>query len=116
MGDVGRLLLAMMLKERCRLSKPWLYMSEYFEKHRDEYAERLFNVSARNEWTEWIEFCLLGVVSQAEQTINRCERLRKIREAFEQRLHAIRGTTAAPDRGRHLSFTICAGRRHGKAP
>ncbi len=92
-GRVGRLLLAMMLKERCRLSKPWLYMSEYFEKHRDEYAERLFNVSARNEWTEWIEFCLLGVVSQAEQTINRCERLRKIREAFEQRLHAIRGTT-----------------------
>ncbi len=28
-GRVGRLLLAMMLKQLCGLSKPWLYMSEY---------------------------------------------------------------------------------------
>jgi Fic family protein len=91
-GRVGRLLLAMMLKERCKLSKPWLYMSEYFEKQRDEYAERLFSVSARSDWRGWIEFCLRGVVSQAEQTINRCERLRKIREAFEERVHAVGGS------------------------
>ena len=55
-GRVGRLLLAMMLKDRCELSKPWLYMSEYFEKQHDEYAQRLFNVSARSDWSGWIEF------------------------------------------------------------
>jgi Fic family protein len=91
-GRVGRLLLAMMLKERCGLSKPWLYMSEYFENRHDEYNERLFNVSAKNDWTAWIEFCLRGVVSQAKQTILRCERLRAIREAFSENIQQIGGS------------------------
>ena len=33
----------MMLKQQCGLLKPWLYMSEYFEKHHDEYTQKLFN-------------------------------------------------------------------------
>jgi Fic family protein len=90
-GRVGRLLLAVMLKERCLLSKPWLYMSEYFEKHHDEYAERLFNTSAANDWAGWIEFCLRGVVTQAKQTVARCERLREIRDAFETRIQEVGG-------------------------
>jgi len=61
-GRVGRLLLAIMLQQRCGLSKPWLYLSDYFERHRDEYVERLFNVSAKADWNGWIEFCLRGAV------------------------------------------------------
>jgi Fic family protein len=90
-GRVGRLLLAIMLKERCDLSKPWLYMSEYFEKYRDEYTARLFNVSAKSDWTGWLEFCLRGVVNQARQTISRCERLREIRETYAARLQQVGG-------------------------
>lgn len=91
-GRVGRLFLALMLKQRCGLSKPWLYMSEYFEKNRDEYIERLFNVSAVGDWDRWIEFCLRGVVSQARQTTERCERIRAIRETFTQKVHEIGGS------------------------
>jgi Fic family protein len=90
-GRVGRLFLALMLKQRCELSKPWLYMSEYFEKNREEYIERLFNVSAAGDWNRWIEFCLRGVVSQAKQTIERCERIRAIRETFTKKVHEIGG-------------------------
>jgi Fic family protein len=90
-GRVGRLFLALMLKQRCRLSKPWLYMSEYFEKNREEYIERLFNVSADGDWDRWIEFCLRGVVSQAKQTIERCERIRMIREAFAKKVQEVGG-------------------------
>lgn len=91
-GRVGRLLLAIMLRQRCGLSKPWLYMSEYFEKNHEEYAERLFNVSAASDWEGWIEFCLRGVISQAQQTITRCERLRVIREEYARRLQEVGGS------------------------
>ena len=90
-GRVGRLLLAIMLKQCCDFSKPWLYMSEYYEKHREEYMQRLFNVSASADWDGWIEFCLRGTVFQARDTIRRCELLLKIREGFMQRIKAVGG-------------------------
>ena len=33
-----------MLKQSCGLTKPWLYMSEYFENNQEEYYQRLFNI------------------------------------------------------------------------
>ncbi len=84
-------MLAIMLRDECNLTKPWLYLSEFFEKNRDEYAERLFNVSARAEWEEWIEFCLRGTVQQAKETVQRCERMRSVREDFMNRLKEVGG-------------------------
>jgi len=90
-GRVGRLLFALMLKQLCSLSKPWLYMSEYFEKNREEYTQRLFNVSASGDWEGWIEFCLRGMAIQARDTIQRCDRLQKIKEAFMNKLAEVGG-------------------------
>ena len=90
-GRVGRLLLAIMLKELCGLSKPWLYMSEYYEKNREEYIEKLFNVSALGDWEGWIEFCLKGVEIQTKDTIRRCERLQRIQDTFMERLSEVGG-------------------------
>lgn len=85
-GRVGRLLLAIMLQQRCGLSKPWLYMSDYFERYRDEYVQHLFNVSARGDWTSWIDYCLRGTVIQARDAIVRCDRLLKVKEEYVSRL------------------------------
>jgi Fic family protein len=91
-GRIGRLLLSIMLKERCGLSKPWLYMSDYYEKNREEYIERLFNVGTRADWESWIEFCLKGTVVQAKDTILRCDRLLKIKEDFVRRTGEVGGS------------------------
>jgi len=85
-GRVGRLLLAIMLQKSCNLSKPWLYMSGFFNSHREDYIQNLFNVSAKSSWSSWIEFCLHGTLSQARDTIKRCERLKQIKEGYLQRL------------------------------
>ena len=90
-GRVGRLLLAIMLKELCGLSKPWIYMSEYFENHRDEYSQRLFDVSASADWEGWTEFCLAGITLQARATVQRCDRLQKTKETFMKKLAAVGG-------------------------
>lgn len=87
-GRVGRLLLAIMHARWLGLDRPWLYMSGYFELHKDEYIDRLFNVSAKSEWNEWLAFCLRGVVVSARETIERCAKLHALKDEWELRIHA----------------------------
>jgi Fic family protein len=80
-----------MLQRLGGLTKPWLYLSEYFEKNRAEYVQRLFEVSTRSAWTEWVEFCIRGTISQAKATVERCHRLVTLREAYRKRVGELRG-------------------------
>lgn len=84
-GRIGRLWLSLTLYKWLDLSRPWLYMSEFFEKHRRDYIDRLFAVSADGEWNEWLEFCLLGTIEQADSTIKRCDVLRKMKQDYQAR-------------------------------
>lgn len=90
-GRVGRLLLSIMLQQRCGFSKPWLYLSEFFERHRDEYIQLLFDVSTKANWDAWIEFCLKGTREQAMETIRRCDILRRMRDEYMTRLASAGG-------------------------
>jgi len=74
-GRVGRLLLAIMLKAFCGLSQPWLYMSAWFERHRDDYMDLLFRVSTEGAWRDWTYFCLRGAAVQADESVVRITRL-----------------------------------------
>jgi Fic family protein len=91
-GRVGRLLLAILIQEWCGLAEQWLYMSDYFDKHKDEYIEDLLRISTTGDWNSWIGFCLRGVVEQALDTQKRCEQLLSLREEYRKRLNSIRHT------------------------
>lgn len=91
-GRVGRLLLAIMIYEGCNLSDTWLYMSAYFEAHRDEYFDRLLRVSTDGDWEGWIEFCLKGVVEQAEDTVLRSEALLQLLQNYKDQVNKIAGS------------------------
>jgi Fic family protein len=92
-GRIGRLLLALMLKQRCGLSKPWLFLSEYYEKQRERYVDTLFKVSTSADWDGWIEFCLQGALHQTKDAIQRCDRLRTVREEYLKTVGQIDGNT-----------------------
>jgi len=83
-GRVGRLLLALMTYKWCNLAMPWLYMSAFFERYKDEYTDRLFRVSTEGAWAEWLEFCLRGTIEQANDSIRRCELLQNIRKKYHK--------------------------------
>jgi Fic family protein len=91
-GRVGRLLLSIMITERCGLSAPWLHMSAFFDAHRDEYLERLLRVSTHGAWTGWIDFCLRGALLQAQDTTERCRRLLALRRETLDRIAHIKGS------------------------
>ena len=82
-----------MLQRMCGFSKPWLYLSGYFEAHRETYIQLLFDISAKGNWTEWIEFCLHGTLSQTRETIVRCERILRLKDIYMNRLSEIGGST-----------------------
>lgn len=96
-GRVGRLLLTLMIRERCALTQPWLHMSEYFARDHEGYCERLYQVSSQSAWNDWIEYCLEGVIDLAAATVERCDRLRRLREQHFGRLSQTRGAVRLHD-------------------
>jgi Fic family protein len=81
-GRVGRALLSLCAFQWCGLSRPWLYMSPYYDRHKDEYIDRLFAVSSRGAWNEWLEFCLRGTIEICRDAIARCDKLLKLRQEY----------------------------------
>jgi Fic family protein len=87
-GRIGRVILSLMIANWCKLSRPWLYMSAFFEKFKDEYIENLFKISTEGAWEKWIEFCLNGTIQQATDAAKRCEKLGKLKENMLERVRA----------------------------
>ena len=85
-GRVGRQLIVFFLMERNLLPSPLLYLSAFFENSRLEYYQRLSGVSKRGEWTEWLEYFLNGVARQAEDALNRTEKINLLIEKWDKRL------------------------------
>ncbi len=85
-GRVGRTLLALMTYKLLKLSKPWLYMSAYFEKYKSEYIDNLFNISALGNWKTWLEFCLRGTTFQVRDSIRRLDAFKVLRDSFQNKI------------------------------
>jgi Fic family protein len=66
-GRIGRMLIPLFLAQRKLLASPDFYMSSYLEANRDEYVERLREVSRSGNWTQWCAFFLRGVRQQAQE-------------------------------------------------
>lgn len=64
-GRLGRLMVPLFLRSKGLLSRPNFYLSEYLERHRGEYYERLLAVSRDDDWTGWCAFFLRAVIAQA---------------------------------------------------
>lgn len=63
-GRVGRMLIPLHLFVRQVLREPMLYLSPSLEQRKDEYIDRMYAVSQRGAWLEWIGF-FLDIVSDA---------------------------------------------------
>ena len=85
-GRIGRALLSLTTRQWSDLSLPWLYMSAYFERYKDEYIDNMFRVSTHGDWSRWIAFCLRGTVEQCLDAIRRCDELNRIRQTMIETL------------------------------
>lgn len=74
-GRVGRLIMPLFLYWKSLISKPSFYLSEYFERNRTEYYDRLLMVTKNGDWAGWIEFFLEAVIEQAQENITKAQKL-----------------------------------------
>ncbi len=91
-GRVGRLLIPLLLISHGRLREPLLYMSGYFERHRDAYNDHMLRVSQAGDWLPWLEFFLRGVVESARESVDLAARLLALRDEWQSRFQSARSS------------------------
>lgn len=82
-GRIGRLLITLLLTTWRILSQPLLYISNFIEKNRTEYYDRLLAVSQKGQWEEWLMFFLDGVHQQAEEAVAKIDALQLLRTSYQ---------------------------------
>lgn len=87
-GRIGRLLVTLLFEHWGLLTRPLLYLSLFFKRHRQEYYRRLNAVRADGEWEAWLDFFLDGVATIAEEAVATVRELFQLVTADRQRVMA----------------------------
>ena len=85
-GRLGRLLIILYLKQQKLLGKPVLYLSTFFENHKQEYYDALSRVRTHNDIEHWIKFFLVGISETAKSSINTLQAIMRLREEDSSKL------------------------------
>ncbi len=70
-GRIGRLIVPLFMVSKGLLNVPYFYISEYLDRHRDAYYDRLLAVSREDDWTGWSAFFLKAIAEQANANLSR---------------------------------------------
>jgi Fic family protein len=99
-GRIGRLLIALFLVNKKLLKHPILYLSDFFERHRDLYYDNLTLVRTKNDINQWFRFFLTGVIEISEKGIATFENIFKLQRDLNERIATL--GIRAPDAGKVL--------------
>ncbi len=84
-GRIGRLLITLYLVSTKMLAKPSLYLSDYFENHRQLYYDNLNNVRVKNNLVQWMKFFLAGIIETSDKGITTFKSILKLKEEIEDK-------------------------------
>ena len=91
-GRIGRLLINLLLTTWGILPHPLLYISAYFNQHRQAYYNHLLAVSQTGAWEAWLIYFLDAVRSQATDSIERIRQLQTLNSNYRARFQATRAS------------------------
>jgi Fic family protein len=84
-GRIGRLLITLILVNAGLLAKPSLYLSDYFERHRQLYYDNLNNVRVNNDLIQWLKFFLVGIIETSNKGIETFTSILKLKEDIDEK-------------------------------
>ncbi len=85
-GRIGRLLILLQLLERGHLQSPVLYISDFFETHRQSYYDSLDRVRSHSDLDQWILFFLEGVIETSKKSKKTFENIIQLRGIYDQKI------------------------------
>jgi len=85
-GRVGRLLITLYLIDKKLLTKPTLYLSDFFERNRGAYYGALTAVRTSNDIEHWLKFFLTGVAETAAGSKQIFEGIVALRQRCEEQI------------------------------
>lgn len=83
-GRMGRMLILLILAKEGILRYPVIYPSEYFDRRRDEYIDRLFDVSSKDEFEAWLNFFIDALQEQSEESVRLIDGLKAYKNRILQ--------------------------------
>ncbi|PCJ51090.1 MAG: cell filamentation protein Fic [Gammaproteobacteria bacterium] len=84
-GRLGRLFIVLYLVNFNLLAKPALYLSDFFERNKAEYYNRLMAVRTNNDMVGWLRFFLYGLRESAENSIHVFKQIMALKEEIERK-------------------------------
>jgi Fic family protein len=94
-GRIGRLLVTLLLEHWKLLTRPLLYLSLFFKRHRDEYYRRLNAVRVDGDWEGWLDYFLDGVATIADEAVSSARELFALVAEDRRRVLERAGTSVA---------------------
>lgn len=85
-GRCGRLLIVLQLIDAQILNKPVLYMSTFFERHRNSYYDSLSKVRESNNLEQWITFFLDRIVETAQHGIETFTAITALQQEYDAKI------------------------------
>lgn len=93
-GRIGRLMIPLYLISSGILKQPVLYLSDYLERNREEYYERLTRVRDQNDLSGWLHFFLDGVTETAKNGVETFDKILQLKRHWETEIAAWKPRTA----------------------
>ena len=85
-GRTGRLMIALQLIDSGILSKPTLYISDYFERNRASYYDALSQVRTTGDYEQWVRFFVSGVAEVAKDASQTMRDVVTLKENYLERI------------------------------
>lgn len=84
-GRIGRLLIPLILFQQDILPMPMLYLSGYFDSHRNEYLSALHEVDETNRYENWLKFFFHSTAEQLKETLDLIENIKTLYENLKNK-------------------------------
>lgn len=89
-GRVGRVLIVLLMISDGVFQRPLMGMSNYFERHKSEYYDRLQAVREKGDMAGWVRFFAKAVYDEATLQAHRLQALVRIRETYLDQAGSLR--------------------------